>query len=341
MGRTSKHHFLPQCYLRGFAGVRKPNHVCQIEKRRSPIHCWSAIGDAAVQRDFHTVDRSDGARDDQSIETDLSKIEGLHCALVTRLARGECISAADQTMLVEHVSLMRMRVPAVKEHLERQQSESWDAYLQMLARGGRLETVLKKRPSPAVAKYPPQVRKAIAERAARMIGAGRLKVVIGNGRLLSAMYGAASNPNVLEILLAMSMTIIDAPAGAAFITSDQPVALFLPQEAGQVDAVGLVSPGVELTLPLSSSTLVLMDRAGDGFTRRVANPQQVAEYNRRTVTMARRFIFTSEPSAENLALVGRNAGAFAGFEIRSSGFGSDRVVFNSRTVPVRPESPSI
>ncbi len=119
MSKPRKHHYLPQFYLRGFSNDGKS--VCQIEKDSSRSYMCS-IRDTAAIRDYHELDGPD-YEDANALEKGLAEIEGQLAVAVAHAIEAGIATSKTHARLVEFVSLMRVRVPAFKAHIERSVGE--------------------------------------------------------------------------------------------------------------------------------------------------------------------------------------------------------------------------
>jgi hypothetical protein len=114
MSEPRKHHYLPQFYLRGFPA--NGQSVLQIEKQTLRKYMCS-IKDAAAIRDYHELD-DPSYEDTNALEKSLAAIESDLATAIRRAVAVGIATAEVHTRLVEFVSLMRVRVPAFKAHIE-------------------------------------------------------------------------------------------------------------------------------------------------------------------------------------------------------------------------------
>ena len=192
-----------------------------------------AIKDVASIRDYHRLDHDE--TDDQFLfEKKLGEIEGiLSDALSTVLDNG--ISELQKyARICELVSLLRMRVPAMKNAIEE--------YLAGVVR--KPGTILER-----TGQFP-EPPKGL-ERALRMED---FDISISNWICLEHMFRLSSDKEIFRILRFMTPTVVRAPAGFVFVTCDQPVAIFNPdfRPTDQYGA-GLLDRSTEISVPLSST----------------------------------------------------------------------------------------
>lgn len=312
MAQPRKHHFLPQFYLRGFSSDR--SNIWQVEKQ-SGRSFGSPIKDAAAIRDFHEID-SDSVADPHAIEKRLAEIEG---ELANHLRDFLSDGFGNEDTLIQVVSLitmLRMRVPAMKRHIESSQRE----YIR--STGKLLRDVGEIPPPPA----------GLEE----ILDFDNLTITIANWRTLELMFQGAGDMRAIEILANMRITLYLAPLGCEFITSDQPVALFHPTiKPNDPIGVGLLSDGVEISVPLSRNKLLLFDRMSGSHRTAVATGEELAEFNRRTIVMAERFIYSAYCPASLVASVLAEKDSSAGFVFETKPHGGSFIQVH-RFVPVQP-----
>lgn len=290
MQHPRKHHYLPQFYLRGFSTDQRS--LFQIEKATGR-HYQSQIKDTAAIRDFHEID-ADGIDDPYRLEKSLAERESeLADTLRVFLADGTSNKPA-LAGVIRLLSMLRMRVPAVKQHIERSLSSMIRVSAKILEQSGRL-------PQP-----PPGLEDDLR--------IDNLNISVTNWKCMEFMFGMAEDEDILNIFTRMRATLYRCSSGQLFVTSDQPVALFHPTP-GSTNSYG-VGPAikeVEITLPLTSSSLLKLDHEPGQHLETLATPDEVKEFNRRTIIMAQSYIFTREQPQDVAAQIGLLSNIFAGF----------------------------
>lgn len=90
----------------------------------------------------------------------------------------------------------------------------------------------------------------------------------------------------LPILCQMSLLVLETQDQLGFITSDEPCIWFAPTPIDWPRGIGLATPGLEVTLPISpQQTLMLIHEGRSG--RIPATPTILRELNRRSRQHAR------------------------------------------------------
>ena len=274
MNTPRKHHYLPQFYLKKFSS--NDRYLMQIDKTTGHT-ATCAIKDIATIRDYHRLD-ADDFDDPYELERQLSSVEDKLATATRRVLEHGVEDLTTHAGLVELVSMLRMRVPAMKAMIE----ES----LRVLVRstGLIMERVGKLPPSPPDSEDVPRM--------------GKRDIEISNWICLEYMFKLAANKDILRLLLSMSPTVIRAPDGEFFLTGDQPVAVYSPSaKLSRSEGVALTDSDVEISLPLSRDTLIRLDWKSGSTESLIAKPEEVSEFNRRTVIMASNYVFASHANA--------------------------------------------
>lgn len=321
MSIPRKHHYLPQFYLEGFKispQKGKKAHIWQIEKHGNQKHYSPAIEDTGCIKDFHTIDYNDQQPDHRKIETMLSKKEGVQSELVRHISDNKHVDSSKIGELAEFISLMRYRVPAFASHVEISHRKIVLDTFKIMYQAGRFGTP------------PDELRKSFESNGID----NTLNITISNWKIVQQMLQVGLSSESISLLSQYNYQIYYTENHDAFITCDNPVALYHPNYNDiKPYGVGIAIKGVEVTFPLSSSILIA---AGQHFEPGVylATHDQVEEFNRRTIIMSENYLFSSQVSEELIAQIGSCKKLFAGFTFDNLYHG-DGSVHVSRFIPVQ------
>jgi hypothetical protein len=282
-------HYLPQYYLRGFSTDKRT--VYQVEKSTSK-HYVRQITDLALIRELHEIG-DDFEAGPLALEKRLAQTDAVHSAHLAEVLNGGIRDAAVRANLIQILAALRMRVPSVKSHIDRSFESTVRATLKAIDLSGEL-------PSPT-------------EHIDMASSPDDLTFSGTNWKYLDIMSRMAANEKLLTTLADMRATLYRAPAGMSFLTCDQPVSLYHADLTGEPSGASPATPGVEISLPLSSRMLLLLDHQVGEDSECEATPQQVPEFNRRTVVMAKSCIFTESVAGEVASLVRNHSQKSAGF----------------------------
>ena len=148
------------------------------------------------------------------------------------------------------------------------------------------------------------------------------------------MFAVGLGPENISLLTQFNYHVYSAEGSDFFVSSDNPVALFHPNyDKIRPYGVGLATRDIEITLPLSSDTLI---RAGRELTpgSSLASTEEVEEFNRRTIVMSESYVFAKNANAQLRSKIGKLKHLSAGF-VFDNLFHGDGSVHISRFIPVQ------
>ncbi len=319
MSISRKHHYLPQFYLERFRlspKVGKYSHIHRIEKTACPSASKPAIKDTGCMRDYHTLDYDNEENDHCTVETNLSKIETQQSLLIDSICNNDCISEGQKDSLAEFITSLRYRVPAFKRYMIEFLKNSAGNMFDILMRSGTL-------PKP-----PPEIEDLIKES-----GSDCLSIEISNWISLQFMLKLIYDSNDASILKKMNCQLLNAPSDCYFITCDSPVALYHSDyDSIRPYGVGLMSKNVEVTFPLSKQHIVRYSMK-DYDKSKYITEEDVLEYNRRTIIMSDREIYSSEVNQELFDMITLNHDIKTGFMLDNIKY-QEGAIQLSRFIPV-------
>lgn len=319
MTTPKKHHFLPQFYLEQFKVIPqsgKYSKIWQVEKTTSPNPKKASIKDVGCKTDYHTLDFPGQEKDRKSIENAFSKLEAKQADLIKEVCNTNQISEEAKPCLADFIATMRCRVPAFKEYIER--------FLEGAVKNTFKILIHQK-------KFPPPPKEL--EELFQKQGYDCIKPEIFNWKILQYMLDMAFAGEDPTFFREMKWNLILSPSGCNFITGDSPVSIYHPNyEAIRPYGVGLVFKDVEVTFPISKKHLVKLTWNGKDESLQ-AQENQVEEYNRRTIIMAKRYVFASETSPYLKEQIVRFYNLQAGYKIDDMWYG-EGAVHITRFIPV-------
>lgn len=119
-GMARNHHWVPQCYLKGFAKGRSKNSQLHVVDGVAQRHFVTVPRNIASARDFNRIDIPGVAPD--HIETTLAKFEGDVAKALTRICRDrEILDPEDLNLTLNLIALLAVRTPGMREHIRQQQ----------------------------------------------------------------------------------------------------------------------------------------------------------------------------------------------------------------------------
>ncbi len=272
MTQPRKHHYLPRFYLGGFSANSRS--LSQIEKSTGRSFVCS-LRDVASIKDYHRLDKG-STEDSFELEKHLGSIEGRLARALREVFQHGLTNTTLTVRLVELVSLLRLRVPAVKTQIENT--------IRQIARSSSLLLHSTRQIKSTSPEWLESLRK------------DEIPIKVSNSFCLRIMFSLAYDVEILELLYSMRPIIIKTPDNSSFITCDQPVAIYNPSATfSQAAGVAIEDSDTEITLPLSSNTLLKLDWTEGDPIQTIASPEEVDEYNRRSVIMASSYVFSPTP----------------------------------------------
>jgi len=273
LARYKKQHYVPQSYLKAWCDPATPEgqepYVWVFSKDGSSSQ-RKAPSNIFCETDLYTIHLDDGGRD-LVFERGLSQLESEFARVRgPRTGAPRPLDRYDLVCLVAFAAAMHLRSPAMARHWTNQLNSA-------LAMGDEMREWAKKAtPAQLAAMSSPSGAKS------------------GDSISYEELKEAAENPfqklllpqlaSMTEELLRLDMVMLTASQNSRFITSDFPCVWFDPQAYKRPPfyrSPALVYPTIEITLPVSPSQMLLLNRQGVRGTVGVTD-DLVDEYNRRT-----------------------------------------------------------
>lgn len=284
-----KHHYLPQFYLENFK-IDNDNKIPQINviiKNKRPFDTFvSAIKDTGCETDYHTLEINDTEKDRSTVESNLSKVETIHASLVKKIITKKKIDSDDKEELIKFLLLMRMRVPTNKKHIEGLLKSCVKTTYNILDKCGKLPPK-------------PKILQDIIDK-----GINPIKISISNWKLVQEMFRHAQNEDLIKVHKKLNMTLCEICDDEFFITSDVPVSIYYPKHDGTY-GTPILSAKTELFLPISNKFGILFTNHQNAPEHIILSKKQTNEFNRRTIIMAKTFLYLPKITDSIIKLIKR------------------------------------
>jgi hypothetical protein len=115
-GVPRNHHWVPQCYLKGFAKSRSKNAQLHVIDAVAQRHFTTVPRNVASARDFNRVE-IDGV-DPNRVEMDMAQFEGAVDKALERICRDrDILDAEDRNLVLNLIALLSVRTPSMREHI--------------------------------------------------------------------------------------------------------------------------------------------------------------------------------------------------------------------------------
>jgi len=274
------HHYIPQYYLSGF--TNSTGTICVYEKGSRRVFC------AGTKR----VASETGYYSDETEQYLANAVEGPANRVIKRIRERQTVSTRGKVDLAKYMVVMLKRVPRGKERTEAKSPEvmggvlkNWDNELtNLLSQYPDREQIEKRR------KEAKQLREKIEadpDFKSDLVRDTWLKTLPPD-----------KTPKTLEALTLMTWRFLAFDRGPVFLTSDNPVFFFTK--------IGIGNERSEVTFPISSNVVLWATWGQDfeeGYYR--AKESQIHQINRRTVSIATRYVFHSYEADWVIKLVNR------------------------------------
>jgi hypothetical protein len=245
-----RHHFLPQCYLRGFSRARKQGRTHQVVVfDRDGKSFTSNILNIAVEHDFNRVEIDGHAPD--VFEQIMAAFEGELAPALNRVLQAHNLrNAEDRAILLNFIGLIAIRNPRFREtfrdfneqvinrvmNLVTADKERWDGQLKKMRESGHLKEDSSHIPYE-------QMRDFVRNKDYR--------IELNTGfHIASELQGFDA---ILPTLFNRKWVSLTPPRDSSgFITSDHPVCLMFsdPKMRGNVYGPGHGLTGTEIIFPI-------------------------------------------------------------------------------------------
>lgn len=258
-------HYVPQNYLKGFSDPEHPTMIWMSDKNEPALRPKRLpIKAVAQQPDFYTAEAEQWLN--RFVEIPVQE-------QLRRLTAGERIEGVDRLIVAIYIQVMVLRVPFARN------------VLGDMVRDGARDFVAELRSDPN------EVPADMSEASFHAILDTWQQGIAENGPSLEPMREPWIQPELVDMIYAMTWRVITSDAPNAFLTGDNPVSF--PHETGLRPHNG------ELTFPISSQAALHASWVlGPAETMFVAGTDIAAqEINRRTACAAERFLFSANETA--------------------------------------------
>lgn len=251
MAKHKRQHFIPSSYLEAWCDPNTPSghtpYVWRFSKDSSQVS-KKAPQKILYETDMYTIFTPDGNRD-LHLEYNLSRVEGEFAKLrAHKLKRNQQITSQEHLVLCMFVAAMFARTKAYAKH----QSSQWQRALD-----------LAERIQSAMDDATPEERKQMqAALSSPHTNEERSLSMDEVRELVEKPIQSMLSSNVVQtapLLCKMPFLILETSDSTGFITSDDPCVWFDPtsyQNSRPFGAGGLISPTLEITLPLSPNQMM-------------------------------------------------------------------------------------
>jgi hypothetical protein len=297
-----QHHFLPECYLKGFTRGGGQLFALDLKKREFYFASPKKLG---KQRDFNRVD-ADGL-DPDALEKALAKFEGQLAPALKRVCSGQSLSDNDWGFVLNLISVIAARNPNFRKNFRDFKSRIIEMISEMHVSSPEIYES-----SIAAAK-----RDGFVADEANVSYEDMREFVKGKRYTLEFPHGAdtvaefEAQDTVLQLLGERKWMFIAAPPGSpGFVTCDHPVCL--SHDDPQIrHPPGHGLRGTVLVFPVCRRLVVIGSFEGEGG-RKLATESFVERINMHIASFASRHVFAS---GNEVRFAAGEKGTVAGAEV--------------------------
>jgi hypothetical protein len=294
-------HYVPVFYLTHFAIVQRRQRmgfwVYDKTAQDAAARFQTPVNTAAIGN-LNTFPAADGSKI-RVLEAAFSEIEDAAAPVVRRWLEPRARPLVrDVEVTADFVATLWGRVPRTVETMR----EFTVAFLSHKVRAVASDP---ERLGPYLAEVSRELGKPVTaeqvQRGIQLVEEGKLRLSANEKKAQLDCLSDISS--VMRELFTMNWCICVAPTGSFFITCDAPVSPFVRGKDGHAAiGGGFGIPSVEVTLPLSPTHCLLLDRKHNAGRMRVGKAF-VDEVNRRTAYSAERFVISPYDTKQARALV--------------------------------------
>lgn len=269
--KPSKHHYVPQGYLRGFTEAE--NVLFVANKEFNTIRQTSAKGVGYI-KDFYTVDTID-EKDSAEVEESFGNVETKCIPLLEKLTGVKDLPNAEWADIAIYIALQYGRTPHMRNRMDGTALISVNNYIK--------ETLAKVLNDPVkYAELESDFLKEHLDKSEALKRETLSKMVLGpriisefhldNGTYVQSVFRIAWE--IADNLLKKHWTILHTPKGSSFITSDNPMTLSINRELLPHETLAVLLPGVIRHFPINSKTCLVIT---DETTKREISHQNISK----------------------------------------------------------------
>lgn len=301
-----QHHFIPRCYLRGFADetilAREHREVIWVYERGKDTR-YSSPNSEARERDYYAYLR-DGVRNDD-FESWLGNLESAVAPILLELSSApRKPTDSEKQVLAVFVGVMHMRTPSGRYRTENRIQSVASTLMRDAAEDPERFRTFAEENDLALATSSPDSLEDI-----------RRDILAGVGDQLAEqddfnLYSIVEiGKMVADVLLNMSWQVISSTEHQSFLTTDDPVATYSYDSRTNKlhPRVGVAYPGANVWFPLCrTACLRIAKDEPEGVGSWV--PVGVRRINKLLIQLAERWVYASEKSSGIRTLVEKELG---------------------------------
>ncbi len=289
MTKSRHHHYLSQCYLKGFTQGNAKNSKLTVLDLKNKTKFETIPRNVGGVRDFNRVDIF--GVDPEIVEKAQANFEGEVATALKNLDETSDFSGKNKDLVLELIGMLAIKSPEMREHLAKPQVQMANQMMAMtLASKERWESQVSQIKKDAGGSISENITfeemKGLFERGAFEIEVTREHQI--NMELLGMQ-------RIVELLQKRNWILLKSDDGVGdFVTSDNPVSLTFHDPAlANFGSPGFGLRGTMVYFPVSKKLALVGDFDGeDGL--KVANKKLIAIFNSKIIANSYQRVFSSK-----------------------------------------------
>ncbi len=284
-----RHHYIPKFYLKGFIDSKNEPNIWVYDKDDGKV-IKATAKNIAVEKHYFSFINEGGERDSETIENLMAGIESEAAEVVKKINSHDELHESEKFTFTGFVTCMMLRVPNYRQNTENAVSE-------MLKKMSIIWASHKKGFEASVKKMEKETGKEIGmpiEELRQFTLKGEYDVKIDPQFSLALILGQFESLH--KIFFNMRWAFLKATQEHKFLSGDNPLFYDDPtHDPNSFYGVGLANKNIEVTFPVSNDIAAYGSWKGpEGYIQ--AKNNTVRTINRRTVSAALKFVFSSDKS---------------------------------------------
>jgi len=285
MTRAKRHHYLPECYLDGFC----EDGMIWTYDRESHHYEMQTPYNTAVEGHRYSFVDIDGKKN-TSIEQDfLARIDNWFRPLISKVDKGEELTAEDKNKLSLFVSYMWFRVPDYQKQFNELADGMSKHLLRFIYSSGEEGRQYHER----ISRENPAIGNISFEEMKKSVKENEYPIVPHKNEYLKSMM--MMGLEIADLFRQMEWIFFHPVVGSTFICTDSPLVLDAPKDydANSFYGVGIITPGATKLIPLSKISCMIMLDHGDKCSHYTVGQDQVRRTNLELAVNCDRYMYSS------------------------------------------------
>jgi hypothetical protein len=249
-----RHHYVPQCYLKGFVRDRSNPKFFVIDGKERRSFCTAPVN-VAVERDFHRIE-VEGYEPD-ALEKSFASFEGEVSQALSRIIAARSIKDEnDRAYLLNLMALLAVKNPTKRDNMRRVQERIWKQVLDVATSSPEMWASQIRRAREEGFIEPDADTDYLKMRA--FVDADQYRIEVPPGRHLEEEM--RSFEIVLPFFFQRCWVLLKAPRRqTGFVTTDHPVCLMWsdPAQRGRFHGPGHGVRRTQILFPISNDLAVM------------------------------------------------------------------------------------